>query len=70
MPFPQHYLIAHKYFFYSLVFKRLREYFQAIFIMAPFSPTPTSTNTTSIVTTLHHKLDGFFLLFLKDYKPN
>ncbi len=38
--------------------------------MAPFSLAPTSSNTTSIFTTLHPKLDGHFPLFFKDYEPN
>jgi hypothetical protein len=69
MPFPQHYLLAHK-LFCSLIFKHLGEYFQVICIMAPFFPIATSTNTTSTIIALHPKLDGFFLFFLKYYKPN
>jgi hypothetical protein len=38
--------------------------------LAPFSPAPISFDTTSVFTTLHPKLDGYFPLFLKNYKPN
>jgi len=38
--------------------------------LAPFSPTPISSNTTSIFTALHPKSNGYFLLFLEDYELN
>jgi hypothetical protein len=38
--------------------------------LAPFFPTPTSFDTTSTFITLHLELDGYFLLFFEDYKPN
>jgi hypothetical protein len=38
--------------------------------LAPFSPTPISSNTTSVPTALHPKSNGYFLLFLENYEPN
>jgi hypothetical protein len=38
--------------------------------LAPFSPAPTSSNTTSTLTTLHLESNGYFPFFLKDYEPN
>jgi hypothetical protein len=34
--------------------------------LALFSFTSTSSNATLALTTLHHELDGYFLLLLKD----
>jgi hypothetical protein len=36
--------------------------------LAPFSFAPTSSNTNSTFIALHLELDGYFSLFLKDYK--
>ncbi len=44
------------------------EYFQATYALAPFFLAPTSSNTTSILTTLHLESNGYFLLFLEDYE--
>jgi hypothetical protein len=38
--------------------------------LAPFSPTPMPFETTSTFTTLHLDLDGFFIIFFKNYEPN
>jgi len=70
IPLPQHDLLIHKHLFPSLIFGRAGEYSQAIHILAPFFPTPIFSNTTSPLTTLHLKLNGYFLLLFKDYKLN
>ncbi len=70
MPLPQHDPPTHKHFFCSIIIGRAREYFKATYALAPFSLTPTSSNTTLILTTLHPDLDGYFLFFLKDYEPH
>jgi hypothetical protein len=38
--------------------------------LAPFFPTPTSSDTTSTLTALHPKSNGYFSLFLENYKPD
>jgi hypothetical protein len=38
--------------------------------LAPFSLTPTFSNTTLVFIALHLESNGSFLLFLEDYKPN
>jgi hypothetical protein len=38
--------------------------------LAPFSPTPTSYDTTPIFTTLHLKSNGYFTFFLEDLELN
>ncbi len=68
IPFPQHDPLIHKRLFYSLTFGHVREYFRVVRVLASFSPTPTSSNTTLVNTALHFKLDGYFPLFLEDYK--
>jgi hypothetical protein len=68
IPFPQHDPPTHKCFFHSLTFGRVGEYFQAAHVLASFSPTPTSSNTTLTFTTLHPKSYGYFLFFLQGYK--
>jgi hypothetical protein len=45
-----------------------REYFWVVHVLTSFSPTPTSSSTTSTLTTLHLESDGYFLLFLENYK--
>jgi hypothetical protein len=67
MPLPQHDPLAHKHFFHSLVFRCVGKHFRAICTLAPFSLTPTSFDTTSILTMLHPDSYGYF--FLKDYEP-
>jgi hypothetical protein len=54
----------------SLVFENAGEYSNTSYILAPFSLTPTSSYATLFLTALHFKLNGFFLLFLKDYELN
>ncbi len=66
--FPQHDFQIHKHLFHTLTFGCAREYFWVVRILAPFSPTPMSSNTTSVFTTLHLKSNGYFLLFLEDYE--
>ncbi len=70
MSFPQHDLPAHKHVFHNLVLGHAGEYFQAVHVLTPFFFAPMSLDTTSILNILHHELDGLFMLFLKDYKPN
>jgi hypothetical protein len=38
--------------------------------LAPFSPTPTSSNTAPSLIALHYESNGYFPLFFKDYEPN
>jgi hypothetical protein len=47
-----------------------REYFQVARVLAPFILAPMSFDTTSIFTTLQFELNGYFPLFLEDYKPD
>jgi hypothetical protein len=70
MPLLQHDPPAHKHFFCSLVIGCAKEYSKTTRTLAPFSPTPTSSNTTSAFTALHIKSNGYFLLFLEDREPN
>jgi hypothetical protein len=70
IPFPQHDLPIHKRLLHSLAFGRVEEYFKAIRVMAPFFLAPISFNTTSTLTTLHPKSNGYFHFFLEDYAPN
>jgi hypothetical protein len=68
--FPQHDPLAHKRLLCNLVIGCAREYSRTTCALAPLPPTSTSSNTTSVFTALHPKLDGYFLLFLKDYELN
>jgi hypothetical protein len=71
MPFPQHDPPSHKCLFHSLVFGCAGKfYFKATYALAPFSLAPTSFDTTLTLITLHLESNGYFPLFLKDYKPN
>ncbi len=70
MPLPQHDRWVHKCILHNFVLRRTREYFWATCVLAPFTPTPTSSNTTSILMVLHLKSNDHFLLFLKDYELN
>jgi hypothetical protein len=70
VPFPQHYPPTHKCLFRNLVLGRAWEYSKTTHALAPFSPTPTSFDTTLTLTALHFNLDGNFSFFLKDYEPN
>jgi hypothetical protein len=70
MPLPQHDPLTHKLFFCSLIIGHVGEYFKATYASAPFSLTPTSSSITLTFIAVHLDLDGYFLLFLKDYKPN
>jgi hypothetical protein len=69
MPFPQYDPLVHKHFLHNFVLKHVGEYFQAAHVLTPFFAL-VSFNTTSTLSILHHELDGLFVLFLKDYKPN
>jgi hypothetical protein len=66
--FPQHGPLTHKCLFCSLALGCAREYFWAVCVLAPFSPTPTFSNTTSTLTALHPKLDGYFPLLFENYE--
>jgi len=68
--FPQHDPLTHKCLLYSLAFGCVREYFQTVPFLAPFFLALTSFDTTSIVIVVHLKLDGYFSLFVEDYKSN
>jgi hypothetical protein len=70
MPFPQHDPPIHKCFLHSLIIRRAKQYSWATHILAPFSLTPTSFDTTSTFIALHFNLDGYPPLFLEDYKLN
>jgi hypothetical protein len=54
--------------FHSLILGCVKEYFHVAHTLAPFFLTPASSDTTSILTTLHLALDGYILFFLEDYK--
>jgi len=45
-----------------------REYSWVVYALAPFSPAPTSFDTTLILTALHPKYNVYFSFFLKDYE--
>jgi hypothetical protein len=68
--FPQHDPLTHKHLLYILAFGRVGEYFLTIYALAPFSPTPMSSNATSTFTTLHLESNDYFLIFFKDYELN
>jgi hypothetical protein len=70
IPFPQHDHPTHKRLLHSLAFSRAREYSQVAHGLAPFSPTPTSFDTTLALTTLHPKSNGYYSLFLENYESN
>jgi hypothetical protein len=68
IPFPQHNPLIHKRLLQSFAFGRAREYSWVAHALTPFSFAPTSSNATLGFTTLHFESDGYFLLFLEDYK--
>jgi hypothetical protein len=68
--FPQYDPSIHKSVFRSLIFGHARENFQAIHVLAPFSLTHASFNTTSTLIALHLKSNGYISLFLEDYNLN
>jgi len=68
VPPPQHGLPTHTHLLHCLTFRRVREYFRVVYILAPFSSTPTSFDATSTLFALHPELDGFLPFFLKDYE--
>jgi len=70
MPLPHHDPQGHKHLCYSLIFRRVGEYFRTTCTFAPFSFTPMSSNTTLALTALHPKSNGYFPFFLKDYELN
>jgi hypothetical protein len=70
IPFPQCDLPTHKRLFHNLALGYAGEYSWATPALAPFFLAPMSSNTTLIVTALHPKLVGHFLLFLKNYELN
>jgi hypothetical protein len=65
IPFPQHDPLIHKCLFHSLALGRVREYFRAAHVLAPFSLAPTSSNTTLVLIAPHPKSNGYFPLFFK-----
>jgi len=65
MPFPQHDPLTHKCLFHSLALGRVREYFRAAHVLAPFFLAPTSSITTLVLIAPHPKSDGYFPLFFK-----
>jgi hypothetical protein len=67
--FAQHDPPTHKCLFRNLAFGHVKEYSRVVCALAPFSPAPTSFDTTSAFTTLHPKSNGYFPLFLEDYEP-
>ncbi len=69
-PIPQHDRLVHKRLFHSLVLKCVGEYFLVTHTLAPLSLSPMSFDTTLTFTALHPKSNGYFLFFLKNYKPN
>jgi hypothetical protein len=66
MPLPQHDLRVHKCVLRNFIFRCAKEYSQVTHVLAPFTPTPTFFDTTSILTALHLESNGHFPLFLKD----
>jgi hypothetical protein len=70
MPFPQHNPLVRKRLLRSLVLGHVGEYFKTTHALAPFFNAPMSFNITLTFTTLHPKSNGYFLLFLEDYKLN
>jgi hypothetical protein len=56
--------------FHNLALGCVGEYYRVVHALAQFSPALTFFNTTSVFTTLHLESDGFFSLFLEDYKPD
>jgi hypothetical protein len=66
--FPQHDPLIHKHLLCSLTLGRAREYSWVALTLAPFSPTPMSSNTNSTLTTLYHESNDYFMFFFKDYK--
>ncbi len=68
--FPQHDPPTHKCLLHSLTLGYVGEYFQVVRVLAPFTLTPTSSNTTSTLTALHLESNGYFLFFLEDYEPD
>ncbi len=63
--FPQHDPPTHKCLLHNLTLGCAREYFWVAHVLAPFSPTPTSSNTTLTLSTLHLKSNGYFLFFFE-----
>jgi len=70
MAIPQYDPPTHKCLLHNLILGCVGEYFRVTDTLAPFSLTPISFNTTSVLTTLHLDLDGYFSFFLKDYEPD
>ncbi len=66
LPFSQHYPPTHTRLFHNLFLGREKEYSRITHALAPFSPTPTSSDTTLTLTALHPNLNGHFSFFLKD----
>jgi hypothetical protein len=65
MHIPQHDSLVKKRLLYSLVIKRVREYFQVTCVLAPLSPSPMSFDTTLAFIALHPKSNGYFPFFPK-----
>jgi hypothetical protein len=70
VPFPQHGLLALKHFVRRLIIGHVGEHFKVICTLAPFSPTPMSFGTTSILIALCLDSYGYFLLILNNYEPD
>jgi hypothetical protein len=64
----QHDPPIHKHLICNLVLGCAREYSRANHSLTPFSPTPTSSDTTPSFITLHFESNYYFPLFLKDYE--
>jgi membrane-anchored protein YejM (alkaline phosphatase superfamily) len=64
MHFPQRDPLTHKHFFRSLGLKHAREYSQATHVLALFTFTPTSSDTTLAFTPLHIESNNYFPFFL------
>ncbi len=66
--FPQHDHLTHKHLLCTLTLSHAEEYSQATCVLAPFSLALTSFDTTSTLTALHPKANGYFPFFLENYK--
>jgi hypothetical protein len=57
-------------FFCNLILQHAWEYSRTISALPPFSPTPTSFNTTLAFIALHHESNCYCPFFLDDYELN
>jgi len=65
---PQHDPIILKHLPHNLVLEFAGECFQTTHVLAPLSLAPTSFDTTSTFIVLHLESNGYFPLFLENYK--